>query len=191
MKDLLLEGTFVSIDTEATGFDPSRSDLIEIACVRVEGGVITERFSTLINPGYMLPQRVRELTGITNAMLVGKPTAEEVLPKFLGFIKDSIIVAHNVEKDMAFIDKYYRRLYGKRFRHPNLCTLKLSKSLLPELKRYTLKDLTDYFGINYPNPHRAINDAEATALVFLELLKLLWNRLRLGSYLELKRLSKG
>lgn len=138
----------------------------------------------------MLPQRVKELTGITNAMLVGKPTAEEVIPKFLKFIGDSVIVAHNVEKDMAFIDKYYRRLYGKKFKHPNLCTLKLSRSLLPELKRHTLKDLADYFGVEYGRLHRAISDAETTAMVFLELLKLLWHRLGLGSYLELKKLSK-
>jgi len=191
MKELLLESTFVSIDIEATGFDPSKSDIIEIACLRVEGGIITDRFSTLVNPGYPLPPKITELTGITNAMLVGKPKVEEVLPKFLKFIGDSVLVAHRVEKDIAFIDKYYRMLYGKRFRPPHICTLSLAKNVLPNLKRYSLKDLADQFGIEYRRVHRAMDDAQITALVFLELLKILWHRLGIGGYLEVKRLSKG
>ncbi len=191
MREILLESTFVSIDVEATGVDPLKSDIIEIACVRVEGGVITERFSSLVYPGYPLPQRITDLTGITNAMLVGKPKMEDVLPKFLRFVGDSVIVAHRVEKDIAFIDKYYRQLYGKRFRHPHICTLNLAKNILPELRRYSLKDLADYFGIEYRRIHRAMDDAQTTALVFLELLKLLWHRLGIGDYLGVKRLSKG
>ncbi len=191
MREILLESTFVSIDVEATGVDPSKSEIIEIACVRVEGGVITERFSSLVYPGYPLPQRITDLTGITNAMLVGKPKMEDVLPKFLRFVGDSVIVAHRVEKDIAFIDKYYRQLYGKRFRHPHICTLNLAKNILPELRRYSLKDLADYFGIEYRRIHRAMDDAQTTALVFLELLKLLWHRLGIGDYLGVKRLSKG
>ncbi len=191
MREILLESTFVSVDVEATGIDPSKSDIIEIACVRVEGGLITERFSSLIYPGYPLPQRITDLTGITNAMLVGKPKMEEVLPRFLKFVGDSIIVAHSVEKDMAFIDKYYRQVYGKRFRHPHICTLNLAKNILPDLRKYSLKDLADYFGIEYKRVHRAMDDAQTTALVFVELLKLLWHRLGIGDYLEVKKLSKG
>ncbi len=191
MREILLESTFVSIDVEATGVDPSKSEIIEIACVRVEGGVITERFSSLVYPGYPLPQRITDLTGITNAMLVGKPKMEEVLPKFLKFVGDSVIVAHRVEKDIAFIDKYYRQLYGKRFRHPHICTLNLAKNILPDLRKYSLKDLADYFGIEYKRIHRAMDDAQITALVFLELLKLLWHRLGIGDYLGIKKLSKG
>lgn len=190
MKELLLEGTFVSIDIEATGFDPSKSDIIEIACVRVEGGIITDRFSTLIDPGYPLPQSIKDLTGITNAMLVGKPKIEEVLPSFLKFVENSILVAHNVEKDISFIDKYHRRIYGERFRPPHICTLNLAKNLLPELKKYSLGDLADYFGIEYSRKHRAMEDAQTTAMVFLELLKILWYKLGIGDYLEVKRLSK-
>ncbi|MFN3976252.1 MAG: PolC-type DNA polymerase III [Aquificaceae bacterium] len=190
MKDLLLEGAFVSIDIEATGFDPAKADIIEIACVRVEGGIITDRFSTLIDPGYPLPQKIRDLTGITNAMLVGKPKIEEVLPSFLKFVGDSILIAHKVEKDIAFIDKYYRRMYGERFRPPHICTLNLAKNLLPDLKRYSLGDLADYFGIEYNKKHRAMEDAQTTAMVFLELLKILWHKLGIGNYLEVKKLSK-
>ncbi|MEN3027656.1 MAG: 3'-5' exonuclease [Aquificaceae bacterium] len=191
MKELLLESTFVSIDVEATGVDPAKSDIIEIACVRVEGGIITDSFSTLINPGYLLPQKITELTGITNAMLVGKPHMEEVLPGFLRFVRNNVLVAHRVEKDIAFINKYYRRLYGKRFRPPHICTLNLARNVLPNLKRYTLKDLADYLGVDYSRMHRAMDDARTTAFVFLELLRILWNRLGIGEYLEVKKLSKG
>ncbi|MCS7277342.1 MAG: exonuclease domain-containing protein [Aquificaceae bacterium] len=191
MREILLESTFVSIDVEATGVDPVRAEIIEIACVRVEGGVITDRFSTLINPGHTLPQKITNLTGITNAMLVGKPTMEEVLPKFLKFVGDSIVVAHRVEKDIAFIDKYHRSLYGKRFRPPHICTLNLAKNVLPNLGRYSLSDLAGYFSIEYSRVHRAMDDAQTTAMVFLELLKLLWHRLGVGAYLEVKKLSKG
>lgn len=191
MRELLLESSFVSIDVEATGVDPSKSDIIEIACVRVEGGIITDRFSTLVNPGYFLPQRITELTGITNAMLVGKPRMEDVLPRFLRFVGNNIIVAHRVEKDIAFIDKYYKELYGKRFRPPHICTFNLAKNVLPNLKRYTLKDIADYLGVEYRRVHRAVDDAQTTAFVFLELLKILWNRLGIGEYLEVKKLSKG
>lgn len=191
MRELLLESTFVSIDVEATGIDPFKSDIIEIACVRVEGGVITDSFSTLVNPGHLLPQRITELTGITNAMLVGKPYMEKILPRFLKFVGDSVLVAHRVDKDIAFIDKYYRRIYGKRFRPPHICTFNLAKNILPNLGKYSLGDLADYLGVDYSRLHRAMDDAQTTAFVFLELLKILWNRLGIGDYLEVKKFSKG
>ncbi|GBC88113.1 DNA polymerase III PolC-type [bacterium HR13] len=191
MKEILLESTFVSIDIETTGFDEESSDIIEIACVRVEGCIITDRFSTLVNPGYLLPDRIVKLTGITNAMIVGKPNIYEVLPHFLRFVGDSIIVGHHVEKDMAFIDKAYRVLYGKKFKHPHICTLSLARNILPDLKRYSLKDLADHFNIRYRRLHRALDDAETTAYLFIELLNLLWNHLRVGDYLGIKRLSKA
>ena len=191
MKDLLLEGTFVSIDVETTGFNEEDAQIIEIATVRVEGGIITERFSTLVNPGHFLPERITRLTGITNAMLVGKPNIYQVMPQVLKFIGDSLIVGHNVKKDLAFIDRVYRDMYNKRFKHPHICTLSLAKRVLPNMKSYSLKDLADYFGIGYKRVHRALDDAETTAYLFIELLKLLWNHMGIGNYLEIKKLSKA
>lgn len=191
MREILLESTFVSIDIETTGFDEESADIIEIACIRVEGCVITERFSSLVNPGYLLPERIVKLTGITNAMIVGKPSIYEVLPRFLKFVENSIIVGHNIEKDIAFIDKAYRSLYGKRFKHPHICTLNLARNILPHVKKYSLKDLADYFNIKYRRLHRALDDAETTAYLFIELLNLLWNQLKVGDYLEIKKISKA
>lgn len=191
MGELLMESTFVSIDLETTGINMEKSHIIEIACVRVEGGVITESFSTLVYPGEFIPERIKKLTGITNAMLVGKPSFEEVLPRFLRFIGNSVIVGHNVKRDIGFIDKYHRTVYGKPFKHPHVCTLELARKLLPGLKSYRLYDLANYFGIEHSKEHRALSDAQTTALVFLKLLNILWSNFRIGSYLEVKRFSKA
>ena len=118
MRDNLLDSTFVVIDLETTGFDAERSEVIDIAAVRVEGGIITEKFSSLVYPGFFIPERIKKLTGITNAMLIGQPRIEEIFPSFLEFIGDYILVGHFVEQDLKFLDKYYRQLYGKKFRRP-------------------------------------------------------------------------
>ena len=191
MRELLLESTFVALDIESTGFDVEKSEIIEIALVRVEGGVITERFSTLVNPNTPVPSNITKLTGITNAMLIGKPTFDQILPKVISFIGDSILVGHKVEKDIHFIDKYYRQVYRKRFKHPHICTLNLSRNLLPNIKEYSLQYLADYFDIERKRVHRALDDAETTAMVFIELLKILWHRLGVGDYLTVKKLSKA
>ncbi len=190
MKEILLESSFVSLDIESTSFDTQKGEIIEIALVKVEGGIITERFSTLVKPSGNVPPHITKLTGITNAMLVGKPSFESLLPKVLSFIGDSVIVAHNVEKDIRYIDKYYKSVYGKRFKHTNICTLQLARNLMPNLKRYSLQDLANYFGIPTKRVHRALDDAETTALVFLELLNILWHKLGIGDYLSIKKLTK-
>lgn len=191
MRENLLDSTFVVIDLETTGFNPERAEVIDIAAVRVEGGIITDRFSSLVYPGFFIPDRIKELTGITNAMLIGQPRIEEVFPEFLEFIGDSILVGHFVEQDIRFLDKYYRRLYGKRFKRPTLCTLKLSRKLFPELKKYSLESLSDFFGYETNGIHRALKDAELTAHIFLRILNELWNKYGIGDYLSIKKLEKS
>ncbi len=191
MRKDLLDGTFVVIDVETTGFDVNHAEVIDVGAVRVEGGIITESFSSLVDPGFFIPERIKELTGITNAMVIGSPKMEEVLPKLLSFIGDSVIVGHHVEQDIKFIDKY-TRIYGVgKFRRPYICTLQLSKRLLPDLLKHSLKDLADYFGIGYSRLHRALDDASVTAQVFLELLNLLWNTYGVGDYFSIKRIAKS
>jgi len=191
MRENLLDSTFVVIDLETTGFNPERAEVIDIAAVRVEGGIITDRFSSLVYPGFFIPDRIKELTGITNAMLIGQPRIEEVFPQFLKFIGDSILVGHFIEQDIRFLDKYYRRLYGKRFKRPTLCTLKLSRKLFPELKKYSLESLSDFFGYETNGIHRALKDAELTAHIFLRILNELWNRYGIGDYFSIKKLEKS
>jgi len=190
MREHLLDSVFVVIDLETTGFDARKSEIIDVGAVRVEGGVITETFSSLVDPGFFIPERIRELTGITNAMLVGSPKINRVLPELLEFIGDSIVVGHNVSQDIKFIDKYTRLYYGEKFRRPHICTLQLSRKLLPNLTKHSLKDIADYFGIRYDRLHRALEDALTTAEVFLKLLNLLWSNYGIGDYFSIKRLSK-
>ncbi len=190
MKEHLLDSTFVVIDVEATGFDVNYAEIIDVGAVRVEGGIITETFSSLVDPGFFIPDRVKELTGITNAMLVGSPKITTVLPQLMDFIGDSIVVGHNIIQDIRFIDKYTRIYMKKKFKRPYICTLQLSRKLLPSLPKHSLKDLADYFGIHYERLHRALDDALITAHVFLELLNLLWSNYGIGDYFSIKRLAK-
>ncbi len=191
MWENLLDSTFVVIDLETTGFDVKRAEVIDIAAVRVEGGIITEKFSSLVYPGFFIPDRIKELTGITNAMLIGQPSIEEVFPRFLEFIGDNILVGHFIEQDIKFLNKYSKQLYGKKFKRQTLCTLKLSKKLFPNLGKYSLKNLSDFFGYETNGIHRALKDAELTAKIFLKMLSHLWNQYGLGDYYSLKRLEKG
>ena len=190
MRDNLLDSTFVVIDLETTGFNVEHAEVIDIAAVRVEGGIITEKFSSLVYPGFFIPERIRKLTGITNAMLIGQPKIEEVFPEFLEFIGDNILVGHFIEQDIKFLDKYHKRLYGKRFRRPTLCTLKLSRKLFPNLKKYSLENLSEFFGYETNGIHRALKDAELTAQIFLRMLNELWNKYGIGDYFSLKKLEK-
>ncbi len=191
MRDNLLDSTFVVIDLETTGFDAEYAEVIDIAAVRVEGGVITEKFSSLVYPGFFIPERIRKLTGITNAMLVGQPRIEEVFPRFLDFIKDDILVGHFIEQDIKFLDKYSRRLYGKKFKRPTLCTLRLSRRLFPSLEKYSLQSLSDFLGYETNGIHRALKDAELTARIFLEILNELWSKYGIGDYFSLKKLERS
>ncbi len=190
MKEHLLDGTFVAIDVETTGFDVNHAEIIDVAAVRVEGGIVTETFSSLVDPGFFIPERIKELTGITNAMLVGSPKIREILPEFVEFVGDNIIVGHHISQDIRFIDKYTRLYMREKFRKPHICTLELSRKLLPNLPKHSLKDLADYFGVDYSRLHRALDDALVTAHVFLELLKLLWSNYGIGDYFSIKRLAK-
>jgi len=189
MREHLLDSTFVVIDVETTGFDVNYAEVIDIGAVRVEGGIITDTFSTLVDPGFFIPERIKELTGITNAMVVGSPKMEEVLPKFLKFIGNDLIVGHHITQDIKFIDKYTRLYLKKRFKRPYICTLQLSRKVLPGLESHSLKSLAQYFGIDHDRPHRALNDALITAEVFIHLLNLLWNNYGIGDYFSIKTLS--
>ncbi len=191
MRENLLDSSFVVIDLETTGFDVRKAEIIDIGAVRVEGGIITEKFSTLVYPGFFIPERIKELTGITNAMLVGQPTIEKVLPEFLEFVGNNVVVGHFIEQDLKFINKYTRMYLKRKFKNPTLCTLKISRKLFPGLKKYSLKEIADYFGFKTNGIHRALKDAQLTAQIFIKILEELWNKFGIGDYYSLKKLEKG
>ena len=190
MRDILLDGTFVAIDIETTGFDVRTAEIIDLGAVKVEGGIITETYSTLVDPGFFIPDHIKDLTGITNAMTIGSPKIEQALPEFMDFLGDYILIGHNIEQDLRFIGKYTRLIGKQRLKRPALCTLQLSRRLLPGLHSYSLKDVADHLGIHYDRLHRALDDARITALIFLELLEFLWNNYGIDDYVSIKRISR-
>ncbi len=174
-KGQSLDAAYVVFDIETTGFSPLKNKIIEIGAVKVEKGLITDRFSTFINPGVPIPFRIEQLTGINDNMVLGSPNMEQVLPEFLEFCKDAVLVAHNASFDMSFILHNAKEL-GYEFDPTYLDTVGLARYLLPKLNRYKLDTVAKELGISLENHHRAVDDAEATAGIFQKLLNQLKDR---------------
>jgi len=180
---------YVVLDIETTGLNPDEHEIIEIFAFLVEKERITKQFHKLINPGFFIPRRITEITGITNAMLVGQPKIEEVIYDFDNFVKDYIIVGHNVKFDLSFLSKAYNVYLQKKLQSPNICTLELSKKLIPNLKSYKLSAIADYFNIKYERLHRAKDDALLTYNIFNKLIDIIRHQYKKElSYFYLKSL---
>ncbi|MDP3976082.1 MAG: 3'-5' exonuclease [bacterium] len=163
---------YVIFDTETTGLSPQTGDrMIEIAAVRVFNGQITkEIFQSFINPQRPLSAGASRVNGITADMLVGAPPAAEVIPKFLQFVGQDTLVAHNAEFDLDFLEAEMRLLGLDPAQLPgNICTVELARAKLPELERHNLDALIQHFGIQFERRHRALDDVLATAKVFVQL----------------------
>lgn len=162
---------FAVVDTETTGSSPTRGDrLTEVAAVRVRGGRVVDRFETLVNPGRRIPPAITRLTGITDRMVARAPEFCRVAPALLDFIGDSVVVAHNAPFDRAFLDGELRRAFNRQLLAPFVCTVQLSRRVVPGLPSYRLDAIADHFGVRIAHRHRALGDAEATGEVFCRLL---------------------
>lgn len=161
--------TFVVFDIEATGFSKTRDAIIEIGAVKISEGSITDRFSAFVNPNRHIPERITELTSITDDMVYDAETIDTVLPKFLEFCKGSVLVAHNASFDTGFIRENCKRL-SLTYDFPHMDTLVLARCIHPEFPNYKLDTLVKNYGVMLNNHHRAVDDAEATAEVFLKML---------------------
>src|SRR5690606_836522 len=166
---------FVVLDIETTGLSPINDMITEIGAVKIVNGEIVEEYNQLINPERNIPDHIVELTGITNEMVKDMPTIDQVLPKFQEFIGDSILVAHNASFDIGFLREQYKRI-GRELQNPILDTLELSRNLLPQLKSHKLNIIAKYLNINLVNHHRAVDDAKATAEIFIKFLELLMKK---------------
>lgn len=162
-------GTYVVFDIETTGLSPEKEEITEIGAVKIVDGVITDTFSQLINPEKPIPPKITELTGITDAMVQDKPGIAVVLPEFLAFCGDATVVAHNAGFDTGFIRQKATRL-GLSFHNKINDTLRLSRELFPEAGKHSLDAVCNRLGVSLENHHRAVDDATATAEVFLKLL---------------------
>ena len=156
-------GPFVTVDIETTGCRPGSSGIIEIGAVRLESGVITDHFSTLVRPSEPIPPAIRHLTGIDDDMVATAPEIASVIADFREFVGDAVLVAHNHRFDMGFLDYEAERSWGMPFPRPVLDTLSLARRLHPELARHNLRVLAEFYGAEAVPNHRAFPDALATA----------------------------
>ena len=167
-----LEDDFVVFDIETTGFSPVNNRIIEIGAVKVCGGQVTERFSTFVNPQVPIPFEIEKLTGIRDDMVTDAPLIEEVLPRFLEFCRGAILVAHNAGFDMSFMLENARR-QGLPMEHPYIDTVGIARVLLPNQAKHTLDAVAKTLNISLENHHRAVDDAECTAWIFVKLIQML------------------
>ncbi|MEG1802524.1 MAG: PolC-type DNA polymerase III [Lachnospiraceae bacterium] len=174
-KNQSLMDTYTVFDFETTGFSPINNKIIEIGAVRVEQGVITSSFSSFVNPEVPIPFKIEELTGINDDMLLSAPTIEQILPDFLEFSKETIMVAHNAGFDMSFLNSNCQRM-GKSIEFTVVDTVALARILLPRQARYKLDSVAKHLGITLENHHRAVDDAKCTGEIFIKFIELLKER---------------
>lgn len=160
---------YVVLDVETTGLNTHTDEIIEIGAVRIENGVEVGEFSELIDPGRPVPDRVVEITGISTAMLRGKPRLMDVMPAFAKFCEGAVLVAHNASFDIAFFRRAFKAA-GLPFDYPVLDTLALVRNQYPQFKSHKLGNVCKQLGVSLANAHRAVHDARATSLVLLRTL---------------------
>lgn len=174
-KNQSLDDSYVVFDLETTGFSPNTCKIIEIGAVKVENGTITERFSEFVNPQVPIPFKIEELTGIRDDMVMGAETIEEILPRFMEFCEGCVMIAHNAEFDMSFIRKNCMDL-DIPCDYTVGDTVAMARILLPALHRFKLDTVAKALKISLENHHRAVDDAECTAHIFVKFIEMLKER---------------
>ena len=184
-KGQSLLDAYVVFDLETTGFSSIKDKIIEIGAVKVEDGRITERFSTFVNPNRPIPFEITQLTGISDQMVLKAPDIETALPKFLEFVGDSVLVAHNAGFDVGFIEQNcrYQNIVPE---FTSVDTVAMARILLPTLSKFKLNVVANALHISLENHHRAVDDAGATAEIFVKFAQMLRER---GIY-TLERLNQ-
>ncbi len=167
--------TYCVLDLETTGISITTEKITEIGIMKVKNGEVIDEFECFVNPEKPIPQRVIEVTNITNEMVKDAETIDKVFPKVLEFLGDSIIVAHNANFDVGFL-KYTAKVLGYEFNYTYIDTLPLAKDLFPDLKRYKLGKIAEALGIEVDVAHRALADVDTTVKVFNVMLKKLKDR---------------
>lgn len=167
----LADTEFVVFDLETTGAKAPPCRITEIGAYRVKGGEVLDKFHTLVNPETPIPSFIIGLTGIDDSMVADAPLFEDVAHDFLEFIGDSVLVAHNSGFDMRFLNHEIGRVFPDyKLANPCLCTVQLSRKLLPDIRNHKLATVAEHYSIDLVNHHRASADAYATAHIFVNLL---------------------
>lgn len=166
-----MDKRFAIVDIETTGGLYRRDKIIEIGIVLVENNEIIDEFSSLVNPGFSIPYNITRITGIHDDMVSSAPKFYEVARQIVEWTDQRIFVAHNVRFDYSFIRQEFEDL-GYTYSRKQLCTARLSRTLMPQLSRHNLDALIQHFGVPIKYRHRALDDARATAQIFIELLNI-------------------
>ena len=170
-----LNADFVVFDIETTGFSPVNNKIIEIGAVKIQQGEITDRFSVFVNPGVPIPFEIEKLTSINDSMVMDAPPIEVILPQFLDFCQDAVLVAHNANFDMSFIMENAKK-QGLLRKFTFVDTLGIARVLLTHQAKHTLDAVAKTLSISLENHHRAVDDAECTAHIFLKFSAMLRER---------------
>ncbi len=166
------ETDYVVFDFETTGAKTPPCRVTEIGAYRVKNRAIVDEFHTLINPESPIPFFITQLTGISDRMVRHEPKFRDVAEDFLDFIGDSVLDAHNANFDMRFLNHEIGRIHENyRVANPSLCTVQLSRKLLPHIENHRLNTVANYYSVSLVNHHRASDDARATAHIFINLLE--------------------
>ena len=167
--------TYCVLDLETTGFSATNEKITEIGVMKVKNGEVIDEFSTFVNPEKHIPERVTEVTNITDEMVADSETIEKIFPKLLEFLgddKETVIVAHNANFDVGFL-KQNAKVLGYKFDYTYLDTLSLAKDLFPDYKKYKLGKIAENLGIKVEVAHRALDDVDTTVKVFRVMLDML------------------
>ena len=161
------EEEFIVFDIETTGLNSHTNKIIEIGAVKIKAGRIIDRYSQLINPGISIPYHITEITSITNEQVANQPKINEVIGKFVEFIGDAVLVAHNAPFDMGFIKRDIKEYLNIDLENSVIDTLQMARDLFPDFKKYGLGDLNKSLGLALEKHHRAVDDSQATANMFI------------------------
>ena len=182
-----LDDTYVVFDLETTGFSPKNDKIIEIGAVKVKNGKIIDSFSEFVNPRRPIPYKITELTGISDDMVRYSDSIDFVLPRFMDFIGDAAVVAHNASFDCSFIEKNCKDL-DLHFNATILDTVQICRFLYPELKSVKLNLVAKHLGIKLTSHHRAVDDAKATGDIFVECIKKIKEEYEVSDLSELNKI---
>lgn len=170
MDILKKQQNLIAVDVETTGLSAGVDEIIEIGAVKIENGVLKERYRSFLKPLHALPTRITELTGITGEMLRNARTAEEVLPEFLAFAGMFPLLGHNLPFDYSFLKAACEK-QKLSFERKGIDTLRLARILQPSLEKKTLTAMAEFYGVNPGQAHRAEDDAVSCAEIYLKMLE--------------------
>ena len=169
-KGQSFDDTFVVFDLETTGLSPVNDRIIEIGAVKLQNKKVIDRFSVFVNPQIPIPFHIEQLTSINDKMVENAETIEVVLPKFLEFCGNSVMVAHNASFDVSFIKEKTKTILGADFECTVVDTVALARALLPQLSKFKLDHVAKALSIPPFHHHRAVDDADACSDIFLALI---------------------